>query len=123
MEKAAPELLAQALAGLTERELDIFQLRMAALYQRFEEDGMRRVAAVWFALAVVADEEHSRRSALAEHARVELDGPEVGALLTDAEAAEFFAIADRVPGDGPKNGPESHARESKHDAEGDGPEA
>lgn len=75
--------LATALAELTDAERAALEARMINVACHFADVKMPRPAAVFHTMGVLAAEEGDRRDALAEHARVELDGDETGALITD----------------------------------------
>lgn len=77
--------LATALTELTDIERTALEGRMINVACHFVDTGMPRVGALFHTLGVLAAEEGDRRDALAEHARVELDGDEVGGLLADED--------------------------------------
>ncbi|HEX2301557.1 MAG TPA: hypothetical protein VHH34_24150 [Pseudonocardiaceae bacterium] len=76
--------LGAALAELTDHERTALELRTFKVATHFADVKMPRVAAVFHTLGVLAAEEGDRRSAMSEHARVELEGDEeVGEILPD----------------------------------------
>lgn len=75
--------LAAALAELTDTERGALEARMISVAHHFVDCGMQRPANVFHTLAVLVAEEGDRRAALTEHARSELNGDEIGALLAE----------------------------------------
>lgn len=75
--------LDQALANLTDRELAQFVHRMSVYARTFIDGGEPRIADVFAAVTVLAAEQQDHRRALAEHARTQLDGDDIGGLVDD----------------------------------------
>ncbi len=80
---ADPKTVAElntALTRLTDRELAVFVGRMSGLAHSFLDDDRQRVADVFACMCVLAAEQQDRRKELAEHARTQLDGDEIGGI-------------------------------------------
>lgn len=84
--------LDNALTRLTDVELQTFVVRMHGLANNFLDDDEMRVADLFAALCVLGAEQQDRRRELAEHARVQIEGDEVGALLSAAQDLEPTAV-------------------------------
>jgi hypothetical protein len=72
-----------ALTSLTDDELLVFLIRMSQLACGFAEDKRQRVADLFASLMLCAADEQDRRRDLVEHARRELDGDDIGGLLSE----------------------------------------
>lgn len=77
--------LDRALVALTDDELAALVARIHAVAGVFLDAGRPRVADVFAALCVLGAEHQDHRRDLAEHARVELDGDEIGGRLSQAD--------------------------------------
>lgn len=72
-----------AMTRLTDSELAAIIARTSSVAHHFHDVDMQRVADVFACMCVLAAEQQDRRRELAEHARVQLDGPESGGLLSE----------------------------------------
>lgn len=93
--RPALDELPAALHRLSDVELQALTARMHSVAETFRVGGLQRVANVFAVLTVAAAEEGDRRRDLAEHARVQVDGDEVGSLL--ANDPESLAVLAELP--------------------------